>query len=421
MEKIFALIDCNNFYASCERVFNPALNGKPVVVLSNNDGCVIARSNEAKALGIKMGEPYFKRKALFHRQKVHVFSSNYALYGDLSHRIIEVLRQFEPEVEAYSIDEAFVSMPTSRHVDMGAYGHRIKDTIQKYVGIPVSIGFAPTKTLAKVANLFAKKNVFCNGVLDISGKQNLDELLASVPVADVWGVGSRYSRLLKAHNIHTALELKEAHDTWIRRHMSVMGLRTVMELRGVSCIPLEGCPPARQSIICSRSFGEPVESLTGLKEAVASYVSQAAVKLRSQKSLAGCLDVFITTNRFRTDQPQYSGNRTLPLPMSTSDTSALIRCALKGLGELYRPGFQYKKAGVMLTGLTPQAYRQQSLFHPQPSNSPLMEAVDLINRKLGSNKIQWAVAGLRKTWGLKQCHKSEAHTTNWNELPVVKA
>ena len=422
MKTVFALVDCNNFYASCERLFRPALNNQPIVVLSNNDGCVIARSNEAKALGISMGDPYFKSKDLLAKHNVHVFSSNYALYGDLSHRVMTTLQQLEPEVEVYSIDEAFISLPYTPGKPQADYARSLKDRIKRDIGIPVAIGIGPTKTLAKIATKIAKKNRDCAGTFDITDHGQIDQLLATCDVEDVWGIGRQSSHKLKMCGILTALDLRNADDVWLRKKLTVTGLRTAMELRGVSCLPMETVHVDKKSIISSKSFGRPVSTLEDMKEAVATYLATAAEKLRDQKSVAGAVQVSITTNPFNPNQPQYAQNMTATIPQPSAYTPFLLKAALRCLDSIFKPGFQYKKAGVMLTEITPDRYRQQNLFDSEGTdNQDLMVAVDLINRKWGRQTVQLAAAGVNKSWRMVQSRKSPDYTTNWLELPVAKA
>lgn len=426
MKKVFALVDCNNFYASCERLFRPELNGKPVVVLSNNDGCIVARSNEAKALGIPMGEPLFKAKHLISKHKIHVFSSNYALYGDLSHRVMDILRQMEPEVEVYSIDEAFIALPVTKEWDRVQYAGELRERIRKNVGIPVSIGMATTKTLAKIANRVAKKQAQFNGVFDLADNSPIDRVLEKIEVNDVWGIGRRSTEKLNRHGIYTALDLKRADETRIRKLLTVVGARTVMELNGISCISLENAPACPKSIITSRSFGHPVTDIDNLREAVITFVSIAGEKLRKQGVEAGALNLFITTGPFD-EQARYSNNQTIVLSRPTSSTPELIAAALQGLKFLYRPGYRYRKAGVMLTEIVKQdRYRPQDLFSfPRPAVSEdkrLMTALDRINGKWGRQAIQYGMTTAEdKPWMMQQTRKSPAYTTNWHELPVVKA
>jgi len=420
--EMFGLIDCNNFYASCERLFRPDLVNRPVVVLSNNDGCIIARSNEAKALGIGMGTPYFKQEALIREHDVAVFSSNYPLYGDISQRVMDVLMRLEPHVEVYSIDEAFIGLPAEKHCDLENWGRFIKAAVQKHTGIPVSIGFGPTKTLAKIANRFAKKNPPAAGIFAITDRQTLDPLLAAVAVGDIWGIGRRHAARLASQGIHTALEFKNCADTWIRKQFTVAGLRTAMELRGIPCISLEKAVPARKSICTSRSFGQPVHTLDDLQEAVATYAAQAAGKLRRAGLRTAVVDVFIRTNSFKKDEPQYCNRRTFTLPVPSSHTTTLIKAALASLRAIYRPGYCYQKAGVLLNGLMPENYEQLSLFQaPAPRGASLMKAVDEINRRWGRDTIQPAAAGLVRKWHFRQMKKSPAYTTRWSELPIAKA
>jgi DNA polymerase V len=421
-KKVFALVDCNNFYASCERLFRPELAGRPVVVLSNNDGCIVARSNEAKALGIGMGSPYFKYAALIRHHKVTVFSSNYALYGDLSQRVMDILTQIEPEIEIYSIDEAFIPLPKGKYIDLMDYALTLKATVHRYAGIPVSIGLGSTKTLAKIANRLAKKDPAAQGILDISGHKDLDALLADLEVKDIWGIGRKHAARLKDHGIHTALALKNCNDTWLKKTLTITGLRTAMELRGISCIPLEETVPDKKSIATSRSFGRPIESLALLQEAVSSYVTQAAFKLRNAKLTTNAIHVFLRTNSFKKEQQQYSASRTFTLATPTSHTPTLIRAALKSLQAIYRPGHLYHKAGVLLTGLVSKKYEQLHIFEPpDPRNTCLMETMDKINSRWGRDTIHPAATGFGKAWDHRQLKKSPAYTTKWTDLPTVKA
>jgi DNA polymerase V len=421
MSRLFALVDCNNFYASCERLFNPRLIGKPVVVLSNNDGCIIARSNEAKALGIGMGDPYFKCEKFLQDHDVAVFSSNYALYGDISSRVMALLRRLEPAVEVYSIDEAFLHLSAMAGMTLTEYGGQLRRTVQRWTGIPVSIGIGPTKTLAKVAGRVAKKNAALQGVFDISGA-DVDEILGRFAAADVWGIGRRLAARLALRGVTTALDLKNCGDEWLRKNLSITGLRTAMELRGIACISLEECPVSRKSIASSKSFGCQVESLAALKEALATYVEQAAVRLRAQHALANSLEISLSTNRFSKTAVPYSGRRVITLPEPTSSSTVLINHALPALADLYQPGLRYQKAGVVLFGLVPESYYQPHLFAGRDKKSgPLMAALDRINGKWGRCTIQHAAAGLTKPWRNRQQKKSAAYTTSWQELPVVKA
>jgi len=422
MPPVFALVDCNNFYASCERVFNPKLAGQPIVVLSNNDGCVVARSNEAKALGITMGVPEFQIRPLLRAHRVQVFSSNYPLYGDLSQRVMETLEQFSPDLEIYSIDEAFLSLSGFERRNLTDYGREIRWTVKQWTGLPVSVGLAETKTLAKLANRIAKRTPDTDGVFDLLACPDRDTLLGKVPIEDVWGIGPSYARLLTQHGITTALQLHEADEHWIRRHMGVVGMRVVAELRGHSCVDLDACPAPKQGITCSRSFGRPVCTLAEMEEAVSSYVTRVAEKLRGEALAATVLTVFVMTNAF-TEEPQYRNSVTCELPVATDTTSALIRTSLKGLRRIYRDGYRYKKTGVMVTALVPASQIQPDLFDQQdrPKSKRLMAALDAINARWGAGTLQYAASGLTKAWQMQSHRRSPAYTTNWAELPVVDA
>lgn len=420
MPSVFALVDCNNFYASCERVFNPKLNGKPIVVLSNNDGCVVARSNEAKALGIGMGVPEFQIRSVLRTHRVQVFSSNYTLYGDLSQRVMETLEQFSPHIEVYSIDEAFLSLLGFARRDLTEYGRQIRRTVKQWTGIPVSVGMAETKTLAKIANRIAKRNPATGGVCDLLACPDREALLEGVAVEDVWGIGPNYARLLNQHGLTTALQLRQADDQWIRKHLGIVGVRLVYELRGHSCLDLDECPAPKQGITCSRAFGRSVCTLADMEEAVSSYVSRAAEKLRGEGLAATVLTVFLMTNAF-TDEPQYRNSVTCSLPVGTDTTSELIRVALKGLRSIYRDGYRYKKAGVMCTALVPASQVQPDLFDHQdrPRSKRLMAALDAVNDRWGAGTLEYASSGLTKTWKTQFHRRSPAYTTDWNELPFV--
>lgn len=420
MPPIFALVDCNNFYASCERVFNPKLNGQPLVVLSNNDGCVVARSNEAKALGIGMGVPEFQVRLLLREHHVHVFSSNYTLYGDMSQRVMETLEQFCPDLEVYSIDEAFLSLVGFERRDLTEHGRQIRRTVKQWTGIPVSVGIAETKTLAKIANRVAKRTPDTGGVFDLLACPDRDALLGRIVVEDVWGIGRNHAHMLKQHGITTAFQLRGVDDQWIRKHMGVVGLRLVMELRGVSCMDLEQCPAPKQSLTCSRAFGTLINTLEDMEEAVSVYTSRVAEKLRHEQLAATVLTVCLTTNKFR-EGPQYSNALTLKLPVVTDNTADLIGCALQGIRTIYRDGYFYKKAGVMLTGLVPVSQTQADLFDSQDrkKSNRLMSALDSINDRWGAGTLQYASSGITKAWKTQFHRRSPAYTTDWDALPVV--
>ncbi len=425
IKKKFALIDCNNFYVSCERLFNPRLLQRPVVVLSNNDGCIIARSNEAKSLGIGMGEPYFKRKQFLRQHRVQIFSSNYALYGDLSQRVMTILQQEEPEVEIYSIDEAFVRLAPIAGQSMAEHGLYLKKQVDQCVGVPVSVGIGSSKTLAKLASRIAKKDPAGQGVFDLDTCPDQDKVLAGIAVKAVWGIGRRSAEKLNQHGIYTTLELKNSDSRWIRGMLGLPGMRTVMELRGEPCISIEQSPANRKSVVSSRSFRQPITSLTDLKEAISCYVSIAAGKIRNQGLLTANIHVFLSCSRFAKNSniPCFSGSRMLPLVEPTASTPTLIKAALQGLTTLYKPGYAYKKAGVMFTGLSNAAMQQQNLFFrsAELENRPVMAALDRINSRWGQDTLRYGSSGLQRGWDMKQRRKSPAYTTNWAELPVVRA
>ena len=417
-----ALVDCNNFYASCERVFQPQLDGKPIVVLSNNDGVVIALSNEAKKIGIANFTPYFKAKELIKKHNVAVFSSNYTLYGDLSHRVMTTLEQFSPDVEIYSIEEAFLSLEGFQLKDLTEYGKEICQTVKQWVGIPVSVGIAETKTLAKLANRRAKKCPEYNGVLNLFDNPELEYHLRSVDVADIWGVGRQYTKLLQSRGILTAFDLKNANKPWVKKKMTVQGLRTVLELNGESCIDIEYMQPAKKGIISSRSFSRYITEKQELQEAVALYTSRAAEKLRYQNSVANLIFVFLRTNPFK-DSPQYHKGVQVLLPVPTNFTSELIDMAIKGLDQIYKEGFLYQKAGIMLAGIIPNKVNQFSLFDEvdRVKLEKVTRAIDKINLMWGNGTINFAATGVQREWTMKRELKSPNYTTNWKEIPTVKA
>lgn len=401
---MIALIDCNNFYVSCERVFNPKLIGMPVVVLSNNDGCVVARSKEAKALGVPMGAPAFEWREVFERGKVRVLSSNYTLYGDLSGRVMEVLEGFSPEVEVYSIDEAFLG------VEDGAIGEKIRERVLQWVGIPVSVGIAKTKTLAKIAAELAKRG---RGVVVL---EDATTVLKELPVEEVWGIGRRLGLRLKQEGIYSAWQFCEKDDAWIRKHFSVTVLRTVWELRGIKCLELNEVEEKKQSIMCSRSFGKYQEDLGALEEAVSAYASQAAEKMRRQDSLASHLDVFVTTSP-HSNKEFYANQIHLTLPEPTDYTPLLINWAKAGLRAIFKPGFFYKKCGVLLGGLVDKVEYQPDLFHqaaPTPKQKALMSLID--EMKQAGKSLHFAAEGTQKPWKMKRESTTPRYTTSWKEL-----
>lgn len=410
---MFGLVDCNNFYASCERVFNPALNGKPVVVLSNNDGCVIARSNEAKALGIKMGIPAYQIKDLVSSQGIAVFSSNYTLYGDMSGRVMSILADLAPELEVYSIDEAFLNLEGIK--DLTTIGDKIINKVTRGTGIPVSLGVACTKTLAKVANKFAKKYPAYNRLCIIDSEEKRIKALQLFEINNVWGIGRKQAAKLEKQGVKTAYDFTQLPETWVRKNMTVTGERTWKELRGISCIDLESAPPPKKQICTSRSFGKMLTDIETIAEAIATHASACARKLREQKSFARSLIVFIHTNNFREDLPQYWKNTLVHLPVPTNDTQEIVHYALAGLKNIFVNGYQYKKAGVIITEITEGA--QLGLFDhiDRDKRERLMQAVDKINGEHGHN-IKLAIQGTGRDWKLKQEQLSGHYTTDLNQI-----
>lgn len=416
MNETIALVDCNNFFVSCERLFQPRLANKPVIVLSNNDGCVVARSDEVKALGVKMGQPAFEIKDLIKRHQIQVFSSNFTLYSDLSNRFSRILETFSDRVENYSVDEAFLPLQPSDAL-------MVKNTIYQYIGLPVSIGLAKTKTLAKLANDYAKKNkLLTQGIFDLTSPEVQDEILPKMEVGDIWGIGAQWAKKLKTFHIHTAQDLKDADPTWIKRAFNVILLKTVMELNNVPCSDLEVEASKKKTILCSRSFGELQSQYESVRSAMAHHVSSAAFKLRRQQSLCQGVQVFIRTSPFRTQDRQYANEAYVNLPQPTDDTGVLIQHAEKGLKQIFKPGYQYKKAGVMLYDLYDNQAYQLSLFQSSSSGSTkLMKTLDQINAKFGRGTLVYATEGFETPWKRARAKLSPRFTTHWQELPIVKA
>ncbi|MDE3022024.1 MAG: Y-family DNA polymerase [Pseudomonadota bacterium] len=430
MERSIALVDVNNFYVSCERLFRPDLACRPVVVLSSNDGCVVARSAEAKVLGVPMGEPWFRVRWLAEKHGIIVFSSNYALYANLSNRVMSLLSRFSSHQEIYSIDESFLDL-TSMHVDMEQYGRMMQERVHQWTGLPVCVGFGATKTLAKLANHVAKKYPVYQGVCDLGSfsPDQLDGLFASIAVKEVWGIGRNLTESLGRMHIHTVADLRQTDAVTLRNRFSVILERTVKELHGISCLGLEEMAPVRKQVISSGSFGHPVASLDELKEAIALYMGRAAEKLRQQHSVAGGIQVFIRTSPFKSGEPQYSRGVTLPLSVPTDDTLQLVRAAFSGLRQVYRVGYHYVKAGVMLMELSPKNQQQGLLFETGDSTfsserrNRLMTVMDDINRRWGKHTVEpgWAGLNKRRYWAVRSGHQSPGYTTNWQELPVARA
>ena len=414
---MFALIDCNNFYVSCERIFNPLLEGLPVVVLSNNDGCIISRSNEAKSLGLKMGEPVFKRKDLIAQQNIRVYSSNYALYGDISHRVMNTLRNFSPFIEIYSIDEAFIDL-AGICANLTTYGQNIKRIIQKDIGMPTGIGIAPTKSLAKIANRIAKKRT---GVFAIETENQRLWALANTPVEDIWGVGRRYAILLKKHGVNTALDFTNLSTDWIRRHMTVQGHRLKEELRGISCIDLETVMQPKKNIATTRAFGKKLSDIELIKESVSSHAATCAAKLRRQKSVARFVTIFIHTDPLSETQKYVSRSITATLPVASNSDSIITKAAINGLKKVFIPNLMYKKAGVIVSEICPENAIQQNLFEHYDSNKldSISKVTDFLNTKYGKSTVKLAVQGNSRDWKLKQEKISPAYTTRWDNIIEV--
>jgi DNA polymerase V len=419
---MYGLIDCNNFYASCERVFNPLLVGRPIVVLSNNDGCVIARSNEAKALGIPMGEPAYKLKDVIENHNVAVFSSNYTLYGDMSHRVMTTISTFVPDMEIYSIDEAFLHFGGYENIDLRELGLKIVRTTTKGTGIPLSLGIAPTKTLAKVASKFAKKYRDYKGVCIIDSELKREKALKLFAIEDVWGIGRRYSKKLRYYSVNTAWDFTQKSKSWVRSQMGVVGERTWMELNGTPCFELE-VQGAKKSICTSRSFGERLTEINPISEAVANFAASCGEKLRKQHSLGSALIVFIHTNPHATNQAQYYNQVLIHLPVPTNDSTELIKYADQGLKKIFKAGYKYKKAGVIISEIVPERPVQTNLFDERNREkyNKVMRVMDSLNATYGNRKVRIATQGFGRKWKLKNEKLSPCYTTRLSDILVVNA
>ena len=414
---MIALVDCNNFYASCERVFNPKIENKPVIVLSNNDGCVIARSNEAKVLGVKMGEPAFKLKNIIEKYNINVFSTNFALYGDLSKRVMNVLSAEVDKMEIYSIDEAFLDLTDYASKERGI---AIKKKVQQWTGIPVSVGIAPTKVLAKVAGYIAKKHTK-SGVFMFDDEDLIRRALNVFAVEDLWGIGKKTAQKLKAVGIHTALQFRECDSNWIRRHLSINGVRLQKELYGQVCYPIEITRKRKQNICTARSFGTEIKELSKLKEAIGSHANTCATKLREEKSCCNSISVFLSTNPFKPQAKQYNPYKVIQLDVPTNDSMEIVKTAIKGLESIYRDDCIYKKAGVIVGRIAPQEQTQLSLFDSldREKRKSINVAVDKINATMGKNKVKLAVQGNGRKWKLKQEKLSPCYTTRFTDILEV--
>lgn len=427
-KQLFALVDVNNMYVSCERAFNPKLQGRPVVVLSNNDGCAVARSNEVKALGVKMGTPWFQMKDLARQHGIIGLSSNYTLYGDMSNRIMTILRTYSPHVEVYSIDESFLSLNGMGELweSPTMMGQDIRKRILQWTSLPVCVGVGASKTQAKLANHIAKKFLLFDSVCDLTtmSAARMRWLFVRIDVGEVWGVGRRIAAKLNGMGIHTVQDLKDASPRDIRASCGVVMERTCQELRGLSCLVLEEIAPPRKEIVSSKSFGTMAISIEELEEAVSTYIARAADKLRGQDSLCGAVHVFVHTNLFREQDPQYSNGLTVPLIAPTDDNRILAAAALRGLALIYREGYQYKKAGVMLMDLRANTVSQGMLFDAQPpreKSARIMATLDALNQRFGRDTLHIGSAGLVQRWAMKAENKTPCYTTRWDELPKVYA
>jgi DNA polymerase V len=419
---MFALIDCNNFYASCERVFRPDLNGKPIVVLSNNDGCVIARSNEAKAVGVPMGAAAYQFQKLFDEKNVHDFSSNYALYGDMSSRVMQLLSIYSPDMEIYSIDEAFLKFKGYELFSLANIGKDMRYKVTKGTGIPISVGFAPTKALAKVANKVAKKfPVQTESVHVIDTEEKRIKALKWLPVEDVWGIGRQHAKRLQHLGVKTAYDFTQVPETWVKKNMAIVGLRLQKELNGISVLELDDIKP-KKNIATTRSFEKNYSKIEDLIERVSTFAVTCAEKLRRQKSSCSSIMVFIHTNGHRSDLPQYSKNIVMQLPYASNSSIDLSDYAVKGLQLIFKEGYQYKKAGVIVMDFTPEVNMQASLFDaPNPKHTSLMATMDKINKVIGRQKLKLASHDLDRTWKMKQEKLSQRYTTRLDEIIIINS
>ena len=417
--KKIALVDCNSFYVSCERLFNPKIRRKPVVVLSNNDGCIISRSNEAKALGIKMGEPYFKAKDIIVKNNVQVFSSNYSLYGDLSRRVMRTLKRFNSAIEIYSIDEAFLDLSNFSDDEVEIVGKEIRQTILKWTGIPTSIGIAKTKTLSKIANHIAKKKT--SGVTSLIGIENLDPILEKISINDIWGVGRQLTKFYHKNGIYNAKQLKNKSNTWIKKSSNVLSSRTAMELRGIPCIDLEVTQTKRKSCVVSRSFGKRIEKYQELKEAVSNYCLNASEKIRSESLVAKSITIFVRTSPFQNKFGYYSNSKTIDFAISTNNSIEIVKTALFALESIFKNGYRYQKAGVILTGLSDDD-GSKNLFSSERDEKikDLMKSIDNTNYRFGRSALSLASAGIQKKWNMRREHSSRIDTADFYLLPTIR-
>jgi len=418
----FGLVDCNNFYASCERVFQPKLKGRPVVVLSNNDGCVVARSQEARALGIAMGVPFFKARTIIERHDVAVLSSNYALYGDLSDRVMSILAAAAPRHEIYSIDECFLDLDRLAVPDLAIWCRNLRGQVLRWTGIPVSVGIGQTKTLAKVANKLAKTSLRTGGVLDLTRHPGwVEAALRKTAVGDVWGIGPRLTKMLIGRGIRTALDLHNAPDGWVRQRMGVTGLRTVQELRGTACHELETQPAPKQTTCCSRTFGQAIRDKDQVRDAIASFAERAAEKIRQSGQVCGAMQLFIMTDRFNVSAAQHAASASATFMPPTADSRAIVGTALRIFADIWREGFAWRKAGVVLLDLSSARDVMPALFPDQPVDSDrLMRAMDQIKGRYGRSAVGLGLAAQGTEWRMRQNRVSPHFTTRWKDIPSAR-
>lgn len=417
---MYALVDCNNFYVSCERVFNPNLQNQPIVVLSNNDGCVISRSNEAKKLGIPMGAPAFQIIKQYKDQGVRIFSSNYPLYGDLSNRVVTILRSYCPDLEIYSIDESFLHFTGFETLDLHQHCVKMRKEVLQYTLLPTCVGIASTKALAKVANLIAKKFSELDGIYAIDSEEKRIKALKWLAIEDVWGIGRKFSKKLKAQGVHKAYDFTILSDAFVKKHYSIIGLRLKKELQGISVLELEETSN-KKSIATTRSFDITYTDKEYIKERISTFAASCAEKLRKQQSTCTLVTVFIYTNRFQKEQPQYYKSINITLPFPTNSSIEIIKQAKKGLDVIFKMGYAYKKAGVIVSGLAPENEKQFNLFGYEHLKHPeLMRVMDKLNLKYGEQKIKVACQALDKTWTMRQEHLSPNYTTSWNEILTIE-
>ena len=417
--KKIALIDCNSFYVSCERLFNPKIRKKPVVVLSNNDGCIISRSNEAKTLGIKMGEPYFKARNIIVKNNVQVFSSNYSLYGDISRRVMRTLKRFNSEIEVYSIDEAFLDLSNFSDDEVNDVGKEVRSVVLQWTGIPTSIGIAKTKTLSKIANHIAKKEK--SGVVSLIGIEDIDSILEKVKIEDVWGVGRQLTKFYIKNDIYNAKQLKNISNAWIKKSSSVLSSRTAMELRGIPCIDLEIQDSKRKSCVVSRSFGKKVEIFQELKESVTNYCLNASEKIRSESLIAKSITVFLKTSPFQNRGIYYSNSKTIDFPIATDNSIEIVKAAINGLKDIFKRGYKYQKTGVILSGLS-NSENKNNLFSSSKDEKikSLMRSIDSTNCRYGRSALSLASGGINKKWNMRRKHSSKIDTADFRCLPTIR-